>query len=970
MKTKIITFALAAILLIYGNLFPQVIIQRVLLNNNNISAYFQNTGIFNQNTAATNSPGLEWPKGSNKFACFTAGLSIGCGIEGQYAQTMASYKGEYSPGTYINGIYTTNSDFKMYLVRMGDNANNNPDYANWFKMIPYGAPYKDVNLNGQYDNGIDIPGQPNSGETIFYSMTDGDLAQHSVGEGFGGGITNPLMKVEVHFTAWAYNTAGFEDLQFIRWVVINKGNKNWDSTFTGIVVDPDLGDANDDYIGCDTNLNLGYCYNADNNDMIYGANPPVFGMDYFRSPVIKRAGFPNDTLGLTSFTFFTGTASGGPPCETDPNGEPVPAYHMLQGLKKDRTPYMDITKTPPKRTKFCYYGEPETSLGWTEYTGSMQNCNGDTTGTIISPNPPGDRRFILSSGRLDFKVLPNDTQTIIVGQMVQRGSSNKNSITRLKRLSKNAQTIYDLNFDVIPTPPVPYIYQSVTPVNPATCALNIYWNDAAESYRYWDSIFYLPNDSNIYEFEGYEIYEVNKNLPVISLPDFSKPTTIDPNQIRLVKIFDKRNNIGVVVDTLPTGVIINGTELYSPMPIVPPYGLGMPSEFPNNGLSRLIKINQTLFPENYGGISTIQYGQTYKYIVGAYAVSKSTHIMRGFKVVRTTLGSAIFNALPQPYSNNITFTLYNGDTIKNNRIDFGVIPVVVGQQFVQSAKYRIVFNAPDTLYSILKSTNNGVNYSALKTGLKVTSGYYGNAHDSSRIFDGILFKVNKIRFTLGGPGAYSGNAGVIKDPSLPADSIQTRLPGWEYLPYNNYVTGSKYQRDASRPWQSKSMSLSYPTWMTFTALRSAITTDVLRKVKIVFSNTNKQYAYRFRDTSLASDNFYIYQGMTQVPFKIYDADYLDSSSAPRQLNCAFLESNDVLPATGQWTPGADSLGRKLILYIFSSNYDTSIVTPYKNRNLFLHQTQFDIMYAWSPRLLSPTANFSEGDSLIFYPYTV
>ncbi|MFZ4589748.1 MAG: T9SS type A sorting domain-containing protein, partial [Ignavibacteria bacterium] len=98
--------------------------------------------------------------------------------------------------------------------------------------------------------------------------------------------------------------------------------------------------------------------------------------------------------------------------------------------------------------------------------------------------------------------------------------------------------------------------------------------------------------------------------------------------------------------------------------------------------------------------------------------------------------------------------------------------------------------------------------------------------------------------------------------------------------------------------------------------------------------------------------------------------YLDSSSAPRQLNCAFLESNDVQPATGQWAPGADSLGRKLLLYIFNSNYDTSIVTPYKNRNLFLQQSQFDIMYVWAPRLLSPTANFSEGDSLMFYPYTV
>lgn len=941
-----------------------VILQRVILNANDISAYFQNTGIFDQNTTSGNTAGMEWPKGSGKTVLYTAGLCIGCGINGQYAQVMASYKGEYSPGRVLNGGFYTDADFKMYTVRIGDNAASNPDYANWYKMVPYGAPWVDKNNNGVYDQGIDIPGMKDASQTIFELMTDADTSNHSPGEGFGGGITNPLLKAEIAWTSWAYNTAGLESVQFIRWRIINKGTNNWDSTFIGVVTDPDLGDSNDDYIGCDTTLNLGFCYNADNNDPIYGQSPPAVGMDYFRGAVKKNT---NDTLGLTSFTFFTGTSAGGPPCETDPNGEPIPAYHMLQGIKKDRTPYMDITKIPPKRTKFCYYGDPETQYGWTEQKGWMGNCNGDTSGTIYTNNPGGDRRFIQSSGRVDFRVFPNDTQTIIVAQMVARGSSNLNSVTKLKALSRTAQLIYDLGFDAIPRPPVPYVYQSVTPINPTTCNLNIYWNDAAESYRYWDTIFYQRNDSNIYEFEGYEIYEVNKNLSNLNLPDFSRPTTIDPNQIRLVKIFDKRNGIGVVVDTLPTGVIINGTELYSPMPIVPPYGLGMPTDFPNSGLSRLVKISSTMFPENYGGVSSIQYGQTYKYIVGAYAVSKSTRIRRGFKVIRTTLGTAVFNSQPVPYSNNITFVLNNGDTIKNNRIDLGVIPVVVGQQYVQNAKYRITY-ATDTSYSVLKSTNNGVSYTVLKSGLYPSS-FNATSHEDSRIFDGIFIKVDKIRYSGISPN-FVGNFGMIRDPLLRPDSIQTRHKGWEYLPYNNYVTGSRYFRDPSRPYQSLSMSVSYPNVGTFTNLRSAILPDVLRKVKIVFSNTNKQYAFRYLDSSTVSDNFYIYQGMTQVPFKVYDADYLDSSSAPRQLNCAFVESNDVQPATGQWAPGADSLGRKLLLYIFNSNYDTSIVTPYKNRNLFLHQTQFDIMYAWAPRLLSPTANFAEGDSLMFYPYTV
>ena len=49
--------------------------------------------------------------------------------------------------------------------------------------------------------------------------------------------------------------------------------------------DPDLGNANDDYVGCDTTLSLGFVYNGDNNDESgYGAAPPAMGYDFFQGP--------------------------------------------------------------------------------------------------------------------------------------------------------------------------------------------------------------------------------------------------------------------------------------------------------------------------------------------------------------------------------------------------------------------------------------------------------------------------------------------------------------------------------------------------------------------------------------------------------------------------------------------------------------------------------------------------------------
>lgn len=375
-----------------------VIIQQVLFDPNNIRTYVYNKGIFNQDLSLSNTPGLQWPAGSGKFACFTAGLCISAKINGQLRQAMASYSGEYAQG-YINGIggpALRDSTFRVYKITEGDTITN-PDYAQWGNMVPFGAPYIDKNANHQYDPGVDEPGIKNAKQVIFVCLTDGFPEEHTIGEGFGGG-TLPMM-AQVQLTAWGYDKPGLQDIQFFKWVVINKNSNAWDSTFMGIVVDSDLGWGNDDYIGCDTTRNLGYCYNGDNDDDIsmsnfaYSLNPPAFGMDLFAGS-INYSVTPPDTLGLTSLVYFINTGSVGPPCEYDPNGEPVGAYNYLQGLKKDRTPWYN--PQTGLRTKFPYPGNPESGTGWTELQGSVTNCNMDsiTSNNVIAINPVGDRRFI------------------------------------------------------------------------------------------------------------------------------------------------------------------------------------------------------------------------------------------------------------------------------------------------------------------------------------------------------------------------------------------------------------------------------------------------------------------------------------------------------------------------------------------------------------------------------------------------
>jgi hypothetical protein len=417
----------------------------VKLKANNISSYFSRYGIFDCNrSTGGNIAGFEWPKDSGKTAIYTAGLSIGAYVNGEIREAMCSYSGEYSPGYCVNGNFFRNDYFKIYKVSKSDNALSSWDWLHWGEMVPFGAPFIDVNLNGIYEPAIDTPGVKNAKETIFYCMTDADFWYHNSAEGFGGG-TQPL-GAEVHMTAWAYDSPGLKDVQFISFDIINKSTNVWNAVKTAIISDPDLGFAVDDYIGCDTTLKLGFCYNADNYDDVYGINPPAVGIAILRSP-LNRSISPNAFLGLTNFTSFFGSMVG-IQCETDPNGEPYPAYLMLSGLKKDSTCYLDPTHTPYKKTKILYSGDPETNTGWTEYKGRIENCGHDSTGVPQIPVPPSDMRFILGSGADNFNILPGESQKFVIAQLIARGSSNLNSVSVLKYLTATVKTFYENNFPI------------------------------------------------------------------------------------------------------------------------------------------------------------------------------------------------------------------------------------------------------------------------------------------------------------------------------------------------------------------------------------------------------------------------------------------------------------------------------------------------------------------------------------------
>jgi hypothetical protein len=463
-----------------------VIIQQVLFDANNISTWVYNTGIFNQDLRTSNTPGFQWPIGTGKFAIFTSGLCIGAYVNNELREAMASYKGEYALGYIVdssgNILIKTDFRFKIYKVKQGDNYITNPDWLNWGLMVPFGAPYTDVNHNGTYEFLVDTPGVRGAVQTLFVCLTDGFPEEHKIGEGFGGG-TLPLY-AEVHMTAWAYITGCLADVQFLRWVVINRSHSQWNKTYFAIFSDCDLGFPDDDYNGCDTILQLGYTYNGEDMDgtgqgVSYGLHPPAVGMTLLESPV-NRSVNPPRRLGLTSFIYIASTSSPTPLCEKDAVGEPEGAYNFMKGIKKDATPWVIPPGGLENITKYCYSGDPESGQGWNEGlpgnpSGSVRNCGGPgvVTGTIVSVNSYGNRTFVLGSGADNLNINPGDTQTIVMAQLIARGTNYLNSVTKLKQLAECVRDYYNQHIGITPisssVPRAFKLYQNYpNPFNPST----------------------------------------------------------------------------------------------------------------------------------------------------------------------------------------------------------------------------------------------------------------------------------------------------------------------------------------------------------------------------------------------------------------------------------------------------------------------------------------------------------------------
>jgi len=390
------------------------------LDVNNISTWFRTNGSFNRDPSTANS-GFEWPKGSGKFARYASGLWIGAEVGLDTLICVAAFDYEYLPGYIdLNGNPQGKDDpaYRIYSIIRGDTLS--PDYLNWPAN------------QGAYLNELGKPFFLGT-QTMFYTYTDGYPESH----GNSGGSTAPL-KAYILQTNWAYTNIGLQDVCFSEFKIINGSNMIWNDCYISVWCDVDLGDANDDAVGIDTVRQICYTYNFDNNDPRYGLNPPSVAFTLLRGPLTDS---PGDTAiyfdppgsnrierkhnkRISKITGHHMYLNANPS-----NGDPAnyrQTYLVLQSIKNTGVKWIDPFTNLP--SKFPYSGYPENGTGWIETNGS-------------------NKRSMMNFGPLT--IAPRDTQSIIVAQVIARGSSNLNSIAKMRELSDHVQSIYDNNFQSV-----------------------------------------------------------------------------------------------------------------------------------------------------------------------------------------------------------------------------------------------------------------------------------------------------------------------------------------------------------------------------------------------------------------------------------------------------------------------------------------------------------------------------------------
>jgi len=291
--------------------------------------------------------------------------------------------------------------------------------------------------------------------------------------------------VEIHALFYVFNCDEVPSLNqstFVNYILFNRSEHDYTEFKIGMNTDFDLGIYYNDYIGCDTNLNIFYCYNkVDTNSNLnsYGINPPAIGVKFLNEDITNFIFYYNDftRIGNPLYSFE--------------------AFNYMYSKWKDGNPLTyggngsDSTGVP---TTFMYPSNPNDTLGWSMYQHNISNWDMRGIGSIAP--------FNFELGSVKFL----NTSFVFAWDSTITGLENVNL------LLENSQHIQDFYDGILSTNCTEFSgdQESVDILahNSQPSAFNLYPNPA-------NNEFYLAADYigpvHIYNALGQDVYKAEKN---------------------------------------------------------------------------------------------------------------------------------------------------------------------------------------------------------------------------------------------------------------------------------------------------------------------------------------------------------------------------------------------------------------------------------------------------------------------------
>lgn len=588
------------------------------------------------------------PGNSSKTSMFSAALWIGgLDVNGQLKLAAQRYRGngnDYWPGPLtIDGYATIDAEvctqydkhfimtkaevesFRRYMNSGGTEGEISQAIKDWpgngdesKNQSPFLAPFYDNNNDGVYNylDG-DYPYYDFSNALCKANVPTPEAEQNIVK---GGILADQVLKGDKTIW-WVFNDKGnihsetqgspigFEiraqafgfstndevnSMTFYSYEIINRSTYRLTETYFSQWVDTDLGNAWDDYVGCDVERGLGYCYNGfdidgSGKDDEYGEQPPAVGVDFFQGPYMDADGLDNprfdasgelicdigingvnfgdsivdnERFGMRRFVYHNNLSSGP---TSDPDDAPG-YYNFLRGIWGDgvRMVYggSGHPNSPLATSVVCDFMFPELSDPCNWGTAGIQPPGYQTgaggTGMIWTDanagNDPDDRRFMHSCG--PFTLEPGAVNYITVGIPWARATSGGawESVKLLKIVDDQCQQLFDNCFKVLEGPDHPDLIVQELDREVLLYIKNYKGsNNEFETYSEIDPNIITPDsltaDSTYvqpviqwdkkYKFEGYQIFQ---------LANATSKDLTDLDQARQVAQCDIKNGVTTLIN--------------------------------------------------------------------------------------------------------------------------------------------------------------------------------------------------------------------------------------------------------------------------------------------------------------------------------------------------------------------------------------------------------------------------------------